>query len=80
MPLSATFWSAFLAGLAAPIGVYAAPAPYMAYVGGYTASQSFTMVANYLARGYGAMATDAESSGIGAELAPSDVGPGPTAT
>ena len=50
MNLTPTSWAAFWAGLAAPVGLYAPPAPYMAYVNGYSVPQSFGMVAMYLNR------------------------------
>ena len=50
MRRSPTFWAAFWSGLAAPVGLYAAPPPYMAYVTGYSVPQSFGMVGMYLSR------------------------------
>jgi hypothetical protein len=38
------FWAAFCAGLAAPIGLYATPTPYMAYVTARTLSQAFGLI------------------------------------
>jgi hypothetical protein len=42
------FWQAFLAGLAAPTGLYAAPPPYSAYTGDYSVGHSFAIVGVYL--------------------------------
>ena len=45
---SAVFWSAFREGLAAPVGLYAQPRPYMAYVTGSSVPGSFSIVAMLL--------------------------------
>lgn len=44
------FWSAFWAGISAPMILYADPPPYFAYVGGRTVSQSFACVGMYLSQ------------------------------
>ncbi len=47
MPTPA-FWTAFFSGLAAPAAVYAAPAPYAAYMTPLTPAQSFGLVGMHL--------------------------------
>lgn len=48
MRLTPTFWAAFYAGLASPVSLYSAPAPYMAYIRNYTVPQAFGLVGMYL--------------------------------
>jgi hypothetical protein len=59
MTLSPTFRTAFMAGLASPVGLYAGPAPYMAYASAYAPAYSFGCVASYL----NAVAAEAVSGG-----------------
>lgn len=47
------FWTAFWAGLAAPTGLYAGPAPYAAYIGGYSLPQTFAAVGVYMNQAVG---------------------------
>jgi hypothetical protein len=47
MSLSPAFWTAFLAGAASPVSLYAAPPPYMAYAGDYSPARSFGIVGAY---------------------------------
>jgi len=48
MNLSPIFWSAFLAGLAAPAGLYAETPAYGAYVADYSVARSFGVAGAYL--------------------------------
>jgi hypothetical protein len=50
MRASPRFWTAFWAGLAAPIGLYAASDPYAAYIGGYRPPQTFAAIGNFMGR------------------------------
>lgn len=45
-----SLWTAFYAGLAAPVGLYAAPPPYVMYLGGYSVPAVFGMVGLNLRR------------------------------
>jgi hypothetical protein len=44
MNFSSVFWASFLAGLAGPATLYAAPATYPLYLGGSTVALSFSNV------------------------------------
>ena len=48
MTLSPTVWTAFLAGLASPVGLYAPPGNYLAYVGDYSVANSFGVAGLFL--------------------------------
>lgn len=48
--LSPPFWAAFWAGLAAPVGLYAPPTPYLAYINTLSLPQTFDTVGWYLSR------------------------------
>lgn len=48
MGMSPMFWTAFWAGMAAPVSLYAAPTAYAGYVAIPSPAQSFAMVGGYL--------------------------------
>jgi len=48
MTMPPAVWTAFLAGLAAPAGLYAPPANYFAYVGDYSVPNNFGVAGLFL--------------------------------
>jgi hypothetical protein len=70
MNQSHVFWTAFWAGLAAPVMLFAAPTPYYLYLANSTVAQSFGAVGAKLALVYGINPDVGHSSaGTGVDVA-----------
>jgi hypothetical protein len=58
MHASPRFWAAFWAGLAVPVDLYSGPAPYAAYIGGYSLPQTFAAIGLYMSHAVGQFQDD----------------------
>jgi hypothetical protein len=53
MDTNSVFWTAFVAGLGAPVGLYTYAAPYAAYNSNYGLPHTFGAIGTYMTRAIG---------------------------
>jgi hypothetical protein len=67
MNRNAVFRSAFWAGLASPVAIYASPVSYSTYIGSYSVPLSFAQVGLALSHSYAQVVDDGQSLAAGTE-------------